>query len=350
MRLAACALALLAAGSSRASSVSDELGASGTQSTAQNPRSGSFGNLLAASIDLGEHWTLNAAALVTVESPTPAPAGAAFADRGGTVTDFSAGVDWEAADNWTLGLTVDVSPQSTISSDARIPLAAGPGDALIRATSSNASLELLAAYDTAGISDLEWFFTGAISLGRFETVQRITAAQRADGSSLSEADLRSECSPLRSRCHALLPAIDGLSDELRSARISAGALATVQAQTDVGLTADYYLYADDPANVGVFPIAAVGRFGAGAPIAPLRWLVRPEVAHRFGAFSLKLWGQAGEYVADVGQGTAGLGLKAQYRFSRSFRAWISARGQRDVANSGQVSRTGLLAVGAAYRF
>jgi hypothetical protein len=350
MRLAACALALLAAGSSRGSSVSDEISASGTQSTVQNPRSGSFSNLLGATVDLGEQWTLNATALVTLESPTSAPAGAAFADRGGTVTDFSAGVDWEATDNWTLGFTVDVSPQSTISSNARVPLTTGTGDALIQATSSNASVELLAAYDTAGISDLEWLFTGNITLGRFETVQRIAAAQRADGTSLSEADLRTECSPLRSRCHPLLPAIDGLSDELRSARISAGALATVQTHTDLGLTADYYLYPDDPANVGVFPIAAVGRFGAGAPIAPLQWLVRPEVAHRFGAFSLKLWGQAGRYVAEVGQGTAGLGLKAQYRFSRSFRAWISARGQRDVASSGQVSRTGLLALGAAYRF
>ena len=55
-------------------------------------------------------------------------------------------------------------------------------------------------------------------------------------------------------------------------------------------------------------------------------------------------------MADVGQGTAGLGLKAQYRLSRSFRTWITASGQRDVAASGQVSRTGVLALGAAYRF
>ncbi len=350
MRVAAFALALLAATSSRASSVSDEISPSGTQSTPQNPRSGSLSNLMAASIDVGEQWTVSATAQITLEAPTPAPAGAAFDDRGGTVTDFSASLDWEATDNWTLGFTLDLSPESTISSNAQVPLQSGTGDALIRATSSNASIELLAAYDTAGISDLEWSFTGAIGIGRFETMQRLAAAQRSDGTNLSTADLRTECSPLRSRCHALMPAIDGLSDELRSARISGGALATIRADTDVGVNADYYAYADDPANVGVFPIAAVGRFGAGAPIAPLRWLVRPVVAHRFGVFSLKLWAQAGQYVADVGQGTAGLGLKAQYRLSRSFRTWISASGQRDVASSGQVSRTGVLALGAAYRF
>jgi len=350
MRLAASTLALLAATSARASSVSDEISASGTQSTVQNPRSGSVSNFMAASIDVGDRWTVSATARITLETPTPAPAGAAFDDRGGTVTDFSAGLDWEATENWTLGLTLDLSPESTISSNAQVLLQAGTGDALIRATSSNASVELLAAYDTAGVSDLEWSFTGAIGLGRFQTMQRIDAAQRSDGTALQSSDLRSECAPLRSRCHALLPAIDGLSDELRSARISAGALATFQADTDVGVNADYYVYADDPANVGVFPIAAVGRFGAGAPIAPLRGLVRPMVAHRFGAFSLKLWGQGGRYVTEVGQGTAGVGLKAQYRLSHSFRAWISASGQRDVAASGQVSRTGVLAVGVAYRF
>jgi hypothetical protein len=349
-RWLACTCALLAATAARASSIRDEISVSGSQSTSQNPRSGSFSNLLAASIDVGEDWSVNAGAQITVEAPTPAPPGTAFGDRGGTVTNFSGGFDWEATDHWTFGFAFDVSPESTVSSNASVTLQDGGGDALVRATSSNASVELLAAYDTAGISDLEWSFTGAVSLGRFETTQRIAAAQRSDGTALTTADLRTECSPLRSRCHALVPAIDGLSDELRSARISGSALATIGGDTDLGVAADYYAYFDDPGNVGVFSIGAAGRFGAGAPIAPLRWLVRPELTRRFGALSLRLSLQAGQYEPQVGQRTAGLGLKAQYRFSRSFRVWVSASGQRDVAWSGEVSRTGFLALGAAYRF
>ncbi len=116
------------------------------------------------------------------------------------------------------------------------------------------------------------------------------------------------------------------------------------------MSLDYYGYVDDPATVGLFSTAAVGRFGAGAPIAPLRWLVRPEVAHRFGDFSLKGWAQVGQYVPEAGQGTAALGAKAQYKFSRSFRMWVSATGQRDEDSSGAISRTGILSFGGAYRF
>jgi hypothetical protein len=118
----------------------------------------------------------------------------------------------------------------------------------------------------------------------------------------------------------------------------------------VGLSADYYAYFDDPANVGIFSLGSVGRFGAGAPIAPLRFLVRPEVTHRLGPWSLRLWVAAGEYVAKVGQGTASIGTKVQYRFTRAFRMWISATGQRDVGSTGEVSRSGWISLGAAYRF
>jgi hypothetical protein len=351
MRIAAFAAALLAAAAARGSSVSDEVSVGGTQTTPQNPRSGSVSNLLTSSFDLGERWTVSAGAQVTLESPTPAPAGSAFGDLGGTVTDFSAGVDWEATDSWTFGVTLDVSPESSIGSVARFPVQGRPTDVLIRAASSNASVELLAGYDTAGSSDLEWSFTGGITFGRFRTNQRIEAAQHSDDrTDVSLAELRAQCAPEGSRCRALVPAIDGVADELRSARISAGVLATVQADTDLALDVDYYGYADDPANVGVFAIGTAGRLGEGAPIAPLRFLVRPQAAHRFGALSLKLWAQAGEYVPGVGQGTAGVGARAQYKLSRAFRTWISASGQRDVDASGQVTRSGRLALGVGYRF
>jgi len=343
--------ALLAAPAVRASSVTDEISVSGTQSTPQNPRAGSLSDLVTASVDVGESWTANASARITFESPTPAPSGASFPDRGGTVTDFSGGADWDATDNWTFGLTVDLSPQGTIGSDARLSVQGRPTDVLLEATTSIASLELLAGYDTASSSDVEWLFTGAVSLSRIATNQRVAAARYADdGSSASLSDLRARCVPLRSGCRTLVPAIDGFSGVLRSARLSAGALATVLSDTDVGVNLDYYAYLDDPADAGVFTIATAGRFGAGAPIAPLRFLLRPEVTHRFGAFSVKGWAQVGRYVAEAGQGTAALGAKAQYRFSRSFRMWVSASGQRDEDPSGAVSRTGVLALGAGYRF
>jgi hypothetical protein len=52
----------------------------------------------------------------------------------------------------------------------------------------------------------------------------------------------------------------------------------------------------------------------------------------------------------TGQGATGAGLKAQYRFSRPFRMWASASGQRDVDSSSQSILSGAFALGGAYRF
>ena len=339
MRLAGPAFLLLVAASARASSISDQISAGTSQATPQNPRAGSVSNLLRASMDLGEQWTLSADAQITLEEPTPAPPGAAagFQDRGGTVTDFSASLDWDVTDNWTVGGTLGISPQSTTGIVAPVTVIdpstgrQANADGLIRVVNSSGYVELVAGYDTAGESSLEWSFMAGISLNRFETRQRLEQAQLASGRVITLNQLRT-------------------SGELRSARLSGGITATLFTDTDVTLNGDYYGYADDPANVGLFSTAAVGRFGAGAPIAPLRYLVRPEVAHRFGAFSLKGWAQVGRYVPEAGQGTAAIGGKAQYKFSRSFRLWVSASGQRDEDASVAVSRTGILALGAAYRF
>jgi hypothetical protein len=86
------------------------------------------------------------------------------------------------------------------------------------------------------------------------------------------------------------------------------------------------------------------------PLAPLQYLVRPEVAHRFGDFSAKVWVQAGAYVAGAGQGTAGVGTRLQYKVTRKVKLWVTASGQRDVDLTGASSNSGSFALGAAYRF
>src|SRR5918912_3065337 len=98
MRRALLAAALLVAGGARASSVRDEVTVGGAQSTPQNPRAGNFSNLFGASVDVGDDWTVSGTAQVTLEQPTPAPAGSGFSDSGGTVTDFSLAADWDATE------------------------------------------------------------------------------------------------------------------------------------------------------------------------------------------------------------------------------------------------------------
>jgi predicted porin len=128
---------------------------------------------------------------------------------------------------------------------------------------------------------------------------------------------------------------------------------TAWTDTDFTLAGDYYHYQQDPAAVGYYSVAFVGRsanFGNGVPIAPLRFSVRPEVLHRFGAFSVKLWVTAGHYVSGTGESTTGLGAKLQYKFTKKFRLWVTATGQRDIDQNGNPTRSGGLAMGAGYRF
>ena len=342
MRLAGFASALLVAAAANASSVSDQVTVGSTQATPQSPRAASVSNLLRASFDLGESWIFTADAQITAEEAAPGPSGTPipFQERGGLVTDFSASVDWEATDNWTLGASIGFSPRSTTTTVGPVtvidPSTGRPAnaDGLIRVTNESAYAELLAGYDTAGDSNLEWSFSGAVSLNRFETFQRLEAAQLDRGRLIAVNEVRA-------------------SGELRSARLSGGATATLFADTDLGLDADYYAYADDPRTLGYSSVGGAirsGAVGAGIPIAPLRYLLRPEVTHRFGNFSVKLWAQAGRYMPGTGQGTAGAGLKAQYRFTRWFRMWAGVGGQRDVDPSGQATLTVAFSLGAGYRF
>lgn len=342
MRVAGLAFALLVAAAANASSVSDQVTVGSTKATAQALRAGSISNLLRGSLDLGERWTFGADAQITFQEAIPGPSGTpiSFQEGGGMVADFSASVDWEATDNWTLGGTIGFSPRSTTSTVAPVtvidPSTGRPANAegLLRVANESAYAEMLAGYDTAGDSNLEWSFTGAVALNRFETLQRLETAQLDGGRLIFVNEVRD-------------------SAELRSARLSGAATATLFTDTDLGLNLDYYAYADDPRTVGYFSVGGVARsgtVGAGIPIAPLRYLLRPEVAHRFGDFSLKLWAQAGHYMPGTGQGTTGAGLKAQYRLTRWFRMWASVSGQKDVDPSGQSTLSGTFTAGAGYRF
>ena len=141
-------------------------------------------------------------------------------------------------------------------------------------------------------------------------------------------------------------------DSLRFARFSAAATATLSVDTDLTLGADYYAYLDDPTQVGIWSVGAAGlmTIGGGVPVAPVRYLVRPEVAHRFGDFSARLWVQGGHYVESAGGVTGGAGLKLQYKFGKTFRMWLTFSGQTDTADDGTSSRSGTVALGGGYRF
>ena len=117
-------------------------------------------------------------------------------------------------------------------------------------------------------------------------------------------------------------------------------------------TREVVFYDKDPSQVGYFSIASIGRsvsLGNGVPAAPLQYSVRPDLSQKFGAFSVGIWYQYGQYVPGDGYGHSA-GLKLQYKISKAIKVWASGTWQDDVdaQRNAQVSNT--LALGARYTF
>lgn len=344
--LATCLLAAAA----RASNITDELAINSTQATDTNPRSGYLSDSLNASFDLTEQWSLNAGATLTLENQTPAAARGQFGSSGNAVTDFTAGMDWDATDHWTFGVTGDWSPRSTQYAGTQVVGL----NALVQSQSLQYSGGADVSYDTAGDSDLEWTFSGGITGTHFDSNQRVTRVRTDTGGSATAAQISAYCAATNKCSRALLATLRDTPATLDSQRFSASATMTAWKDSDFTLVGDYYHYNQDPAAVGYFSVATAGRTfitgGNGVPIAPLQFTVRPEVLHRFGAFSVKLWVTAGKYVSGTGQSTTGLGAKLQYKFTKRFRLWATVSGQRDLDEQGNPTQSGGLAMGAGYRF
>ena len=104
--------------------------------------------------------------------------------------------------------------------------------------------------------------------------------------------------------------------------------------------------------MGYFSVVAVGRTistGGGIPLAPLQYSVRPSLQRRFGGFSLDGSYQFGRYVADLGTSHA-VSVRAQYRFSKAWRAWVRVGGQVDLDADGNSTGAGSVAAGLRATF
>jgi hypothetical protein len=346
----------------RTGEIIDEAAVGSSQPTPENPRQGQAANLVRGSLFLSDAFTLNASVLLTLEGGAPPPQGSPFqASYGGAVALASLGFDWEADDHFTLGLRGDLSPPSeqysatTVQYQATRTSPFETVDALLRTRSSSWGGALTLGYDTAGDGDYESSVLASVTATNLTSDERLTQVQGRLGRVVSAADLRTFCRTTPTKCSKSLRAV--LSDQqfsLAQVRLAGAFTETLFEDTDLTLGGEYYIYSDDPTQLGFFSVASAGRLtnlgGSGVPIAPLQWTVRPEITHRFGAFSARLWVQAGQYVDGAGQGTAAIGARLQYKFTRAFRMWVSASGQKDTDVDGNESKSGLLALGMAYRF
>ena len=359
-RAALCFAAFLAAsGSALANSLTDEIGVGTTDTSRQNPRAGNLSNNLNARFDLADKWLLSAGLAMTLEGATAPPKGSRFGGSSSAVAAVSAGLEFDPSEHVSLALDVDVSPQSTQTSSSRLNYVDSTGkpadaNAELSAASSNSSVSGSISYDSAGESNLEWGLILGLTASHFASTQRITRIQAASGPVTSQQVIAS-CNANKNTCsRAEMQALRAASYSLDSEKVSVGGSITAYTDTDLSMTLDYYAYNQDPTQAGYFSIANAGRTvvsgGGGIAIAPLRYVVRPEIGHRFGDFSARVWGTRGQYVDQTGRATRSIGTKLQYRFTKAFRLWGTASFQRDTDASGTATDSANYGLGAGYYF
>jgi hypothetical protein len=337
-------------------SLSDEFGVGSSQSGPRNPRTGFLYDRVSGVASASEKLDLRFDLTLTHDVATKPKHGARFGDTGGNIAAGAFGIDWNPNDHFTLGAELDFSPRSSQSSDTTVTFddgaATSKADALLKTTTSSVGFGLSGGYDTAGSSNFETLLNASASVTHFSAVEDLSSIEGANGA-VDRQNVLSYCTrvPTAAGCRQLLALFRLRGAEVNQFKLSALLLETVMVDTDLSLSGGYYFYDHDPSQLGFFNIVSFGRtsFGNGMPLAPLRFTLRPGVGHRFGPLLLDLSYQYSQYVPGDGHGN-GVALKVQYKFSKSFKAWITANGQDDRDDQGNSTISSGLAFGLRYSF
>jgi hypothetical protein len=301
---AVSALCLLGSYASRASAhdVSDEL-TLGRIASSSGTATPYWSDRIDGSFDLSDELMLGLDVGATHYASTPSASASEI---------FQVGVaaSWLASEHFTFDADAYLSPTST---SAERGVALGPmRKGAVRAKTSSLGFGLGGEYDTAGDSDAESALGLALGATSYTTTQRARLG--------------------KGRLRVLGPA---QTTSLLQWRATASFTETLWQDSDVGVSASYYLYSRDATQTGLYGAAVLGRFalGDGIPLEPLQYSVRPNLAHRFGPLRVSASGQLGHYLGGEGWSWIG-GLKLRYRFSETWSAWLGGNLQRDLYASG----------------
>jgi hypothetical protein len=245
---------------------------------------------------------LSATLRATEDLASPKVAGAKYATGGDGI--FYGAIDGVLAlsPHVDLSLGLNGSPTSTRDLATTLHLGApGPGrdvDALVRARTSSFGAVAELGYDTfdADVSrSVDAAFEASAALTHFATTQSVVEAS------------------------GRAPAIPSTSAGLVQGRLGATTTVTLAEHTDVGVDAAYFVYdAPNPGNIGLFDVTSGGQttsFGAGIPMLPPRWTVRPEVGQRIGILTLRAYYQYADLAVDNAVGHT-VGGKVQVGLGR----------------------------------
>lgn len=339
-------IALCLGAIANASSVSNEVGLGSQQATATQPKTGFASDQLTGVFDISNSVSARLNVGLNLDQGQSPQNGSAFPQSTSTAvitSDFA--IDWAASDHWDVNGDFNFSPATTSYQDTTVTFAQADGgtvplDSLIKANNGSVGAGFVVDFNTAGDSAAETDVSVGVGWTRFSTLQQVAEAQGPQGNVFTGAQLQQYCqrattAGARIACAELAPAFKADGAAFDQFRISGGIVETLFSDTDVGLSGAYYLYDADPTGVGTFSNSlrlksrtVTASLGAGVPIAPLVYTVRPDLTHRFGPFSAGVNYQHGLYYGTQGYSNS-VGVRLQYRFSRSWKIWLTATVQAD---------------------
>lgn len=346
---------LVAALPAVAHDVSVDVSGTLTTTSSDNPRAGAASLGLSGSWDVSDAWSLLGTFVYTRDFPTrsggESPDDPSTFSPGSNVFLISAGVMWLASDHLMTMLVVNGSPVSLQPSATTRrfddPVTGEPRVVSLVVNGRNSSLGGAWTGSWASNGDGAWESTVdlGVSVNRFDTFQRLVVPDTPRGRQLRQACLsRAEL--------AVCQLVNGASTPLVQARLSAAYLGTLHADTDFALEGAYFLYDQDPLDVGFFPVVTAGRgdeLGSGVPVNPLRLSVRPSVAHRFSRVTLKGSYQLGVYAGGLGLNHLAT-LRTTWKVTPAWRVTLTVSAQVDSGSTGLTNPGGTALLGAMFVF
>ena len=245
---------------------------------------------------------LGATLRATEDLAPPQSAGSAFRSTGDAVFYGAFDATIALSAHVDLDLGINGSPPSTRNLATTVHVGdAATGtdvDALVRARSGSVGALAEVGYDTfddAVEHDVDVALETSVALTRFSTTQEVL---QTSGSA---------------------PVIAPASAELVQARVGVSGTLTFAERTNLGLDVAYFVYdAKSPGDVGLFDATSGGlttSFGAGIPMLPPRWTLRPEIGHRVGVVTLGAYYQFADLAIDSAVGHT-VGTKVQVAIGR----------------------------------
>jgi hypothetical protein len=317
--------------------LTSEVGLGQTKPSPDTPTSSYFYQRIGARWTPGERWDLVATFRATEDLARPPDTGSTLATGGDAVLYGALDATYDFATHWSASVGANGSPTS--SRDVAIPNPVTPAsaplasptepDVLVRAKTLSAGATAELGYDSFD-----------------DDVPR--SLDVAIDASAAFTEFLTEQTPVRPAAAAT--ALGTNSASLAQGRFGLTATLTVLEDTDVALDAAYFVYDDpNPGDVGTFATlqAAGASWGAGLPMLPPRWTIRPELVHRFGPLSLRGYYQYADLAIDGASGQT-VGGKIQVAIER-VKLFVNGSYRADSFPGDQTTQTWSVGAGFAWR-